>query len=261
MDLSLLPIGAAVLAELLLVVLLTKKHAYKLRPAFFAYICWGFLSDVGLYAAAQTYSQAVYFQIYLGQLVVDSAMMFAVLVELMWSLLRPIRSLLPKHTWLLIALLIVAACFLIWPLAGWTLPPHVNWRGIYLFRMQRTFGILRVAIFLVMAGFSQALSIGWRSRELQIATGLGMYSLVSLAVTVLHTYQLVGAGYHWLDLAGAMSYVVVLFYWLVSFASKAEDRQEFTPQMRTFLLAAAHMSRSARVALVSNRRSGGRNNG
>ena len=43
-------------------------------------------------------------------------------------------------------------------------------------QLQHTVSILRILFFLVLAGGSQLLSIGWRDRELQVATGLGFYS-------------------------------------------------------------------------------------
>jgi hypothetical protein len=180
--------------------------------------------------------------------------MFAVLVELTWSLLRPIRSSLPKFGWLLIAGLVVLACLVIWPVAGWAVPYNLTSGGAFLFRIQQTFAILRVVIFLALAGFSHLLSIGWRDRELQVATGLGVYSIVSLAATVLHTHQVVGLQYHWLDVLASASYVVVLGYWAVCFATKEAERKEFTPQMREFLLAAAGATRTTRMTMMQSQR-------
>ena len=116
----------------------------------------------------------------------------------------------------------------------------------------QAFMILRILFFLVLAGCSQLLSIGWRDRELQIATGLGFYSLVSLAVWIRHTGQAMGPQYHLLDQMVAVSYVGSLAYWLVSFATKEAERREFTPQMQSLLLAMAGTARSTRVALTDS---------
>jgi hypothetical protein len=118
------------------------------------------------------------------------------------------------------------------------------------FRLQQTPAILRAIFFLALAGFSQVLSIGWRDRELQIATGLGFYSIVSLAVTILHTHQLTGTQpYHWLDVLAGVSYLAALGYWVYAFATQPAERREFTPQMRSMLLAVAGAARTTRVAL------------
>jgi hypothetical protein len=115
--------------------------------------------------------------------------------------------------------------------------------------VQQTIAILRVVIFMGLAGFSQLLSIGWRNRELQIASGLGFYSMFSLAITLIHSHQSVGSYYQLVDRLGVASYVCSLVYWIVSFSQKEVERQEFTPQMRNFLLTVSGAAHSTRVAL------------
>jgi hypothetical protein len=134
--------------------------------------------------------------------------------------------------------------------AGLAVPGYLTPQGRNFFRLQQTFAILRVVVFLAMAAFSQLLAIGWRNRELQIATGLGFYSIVSLATAVIHTHQEVGAQYHWLDQVGAVSYLSALVYWVLSFATKEAERQNFSPQMESFLLIVGSTARSSRVALT-----------
>jgi hypothetical protein len=107
--------------------------------------------------------------------------------------------------------------------------------------------------FLLLAGFSQMLSIGWRDRELQVATGLGFYSIVSLAVTVLHSHQSMGDQYRNLNQYESASYILSIVYWVFSFATKEAERREFTPQMQSFLLAMAGTARSTRIALGESR--------
>jgi len=249
MDVSSLELVVAVLAEILLLVLLVRTASFRSFPAFSVYVCWGLLSDIGFCIARSVCSAESYFHIYLAQLVLDSALMFAVLVELTWSLLRPIRQTLPRYAWLGIAGLVAVAGLLLWPVAGWTFPARLTSFGVIFFRLQQDFALLRVVIFIGIAACSQAMNLSWRNREMQLATGLGAYSLVSLAVTILHTHQLVGAQYHWLDVAGSLSYLLVLFYWVACFASKEATRQEFTPQMAQFLLAAAGATRANRAAM------------
>ena len=240
----------AIATEVFLLALFVYKAGYRKMPAFFVYACcWGPLSDTIILFGYKHLSPSLYFNLYIAQLVVDSVLMFAVLVELAWSLLRPIRAQVPRYALLGIAGLIALLGVLLWPIASWSHPDRLNSTGALFFRLQQTTSLMRVCIFLLMAGFSQALSIGWRDRELQIASGMGLYSLVSLGVNVVHTYQAVGASYHWLDLLGASTYLCVLIYWVVCFATKEAERQEFTPQMRSFLLAAAGASRAARIDL------------
>ena len=235
--------------EAVLILLLIKVRIFRTLPGFFVYLCWSLFSDLSM-LSLRNLSSGAFFRAYEIQMVVDSAMIFAVLVELTWSVLIPIRSSLPKRSWIGVVLLIGVAGCILWPVAGFAVPAYLSPAGSDFFRLQQTFAILRVVVFLALAAFSQLLSIGWRNRELQVATGLGFYSLVSLAVSVMHTHQTVSLrGYHWLDEVIAASYLGSLTYWVVAFATKAAERQDFSPQMENFLLLIGGTAKAARVAL------------
>jgi hypothetical protein len=241
--------GLGIAAEAALILLLIRVRAFRALPAFFIYICWSLLSDLVLWKL-QTLPTSAYYRVYEAQMAVDTAMMFAVLVELAWSVLLPLRSSLPKHAWVGIAVLIFVAGAVVWPIAGVALPTHFNAEGQFFVRLQQVPAILRVVFFFTMAGFSQVIGIGWRNRELQIATGFGFYSILSLAVTVLHTHQMVGPQYHWLDELGAAGYLCALTYWVYAFATKEAERQNFSPQMANFLLLIGGTAKASRVALA-----------
>ena len=241
-------------------VLLLRARAFRTLPAFFTYLCWNLVSDAAL-LSLQSLPTATYFRIYEIEMVIDAAMTFAVLVELIWSVLRPLRSSLPQKAWAAIPFLILLAGLIVWPVAGLTIPGCISGQncqagqiagpGAFYFRLQQSFAILRVIVFFAMAGFSQLIGIGWRSRELQIATGLGFYSILSLGITVFHTYQLSGTqSYHWLDIAGSTGYLGTLTYWVYAFATKEAERKEFSPQMANFLLLIGGTARASRVALT-----------
>ena len=177
-------------------------------------------------------------------------MIFALLVEVAWSVLRPIRKSLPKFSWVGIAVLVAVGGLILWPIAGFVAPDNLNSAGMNFFRMQQTPAILRAVFFLALAAFSQVLSIGWRDRELQIATGLGFYSIISLAVTILHIHQEAGTQqYLWLDRVGGCQLSAALTYWVYSFATRPAERREFSPQMQSMLLAVAGAARNTRIAL------------
>lgn len=238
-------------AEAVVVLLCIRGRLFTSTPVFSSYIAWSLFIDLLVYYLRRL-SPDSYFRIYFPQMIVDSAFQFAVLVELMWAVLRPIRASLPKRAILFLILLILIAGALIWPLAGLTLPANLNPTGRFFVHLQQTVAALRVAIFLGLAGFSQLLSIGWKNREVQIATGLGFYSMVHLAIFLIHTHQIVGPSYHFLDQLDQVSYDGSLIYWMVSFAQKEQERQEFTPQMRSFLLAVTGAARGTRVALANS---------
>ena len=243
-------------AEAAIILLMLKGHVFRTFPIFSFYLCWSLFSDSSVYYIRANYSFDFFFQIYRIQLIIDSIMIFAVLVEVAWSILRPIRNALPKHSWIGIAILISVGALILWPIAGLVAPDHLLPEGMNLFRLQQTPAILRAVFFLALVAFSQMLSIGWRDRELQIVTGLGLYSIVSLAVTVLHSHQRAGAAsYTLFDRIVGVSYLAALFYWVYCFAKQPVERREFTPQMKSMLLAVAGAARTARLDLEDSAKS------
>jgi hypothetical protein len=123
-----------------------------------------------------------------------------------------------------------------------------GWRNII--HLQQTTSILRVLFFVLLAGCSQLLSIGWRDRELQIATGLGFFSLVSLAADILRQHMGMTENFNVLNRLVTVSYICSLFYWIFSFTQKEAAPREFTPQMQSFLLAVAGTARSSRIEIT-----------
>lgn len=246
---------SGMVAESAIILLMIRGRSLTSFPTFFFYLCWSLLSDAaGLYV--RTDRANLFLQFYEIQLVIDSVMIFAVLVELAWSILRPIRNSLPKYSIIGIAALVAIGAVMIWPIAGFAAPDNLNSQGMTLFRLQQTPAILRAVFFLAIAAFSQLLSISLRDRELQVATGLGFFSIVSLAVTVLHTHQSVNASYNWLDRFVGVSYLAALLYWAYCFARKPAERREFSPQMKSMLLAVAGAARTSRIELERSTKSG-----
>jgi hypothetical protein len=240
---------ASIVGEAVVCVLLLRRKVWQLLPFFCIYVAWTLASDLASSFILWKLSPFVYGRYYLGQTILDSLLQFTILVELAWSVLRPVRSSLPRGSLIVLNLLIALAGLAIWPMAGLALPQNLTGLSVFLFQIQETFAILRVACFLVMASFSQLLSIGWRDRELQIATGLGFYSIISLLVTLVHSHQTWSPQYHWLDQALSVSYLGSLSYWVMSFATKEQERKEFSPQMQQLLLLMSGGARADRVAL------------
>jgi hypothetical protein len=240
---------AGIVGESAVCGLVWKRKVWRTLPCFSIYVLWTLASDLASSLILWKMSGFVYGRYYLGQTIFDSVLQFTVLVELAWSVLRPVRKSLPRGSLVILGALIALAGLVIWPLAGMTLPQNLIHLQAVLFQLQETFAILRVACFLVMASFSQLLSIGWRDRELQVATGFGLYSIVSLLVTLLHSHQTWSPQYHWLDQALSASYLCTLTYWIFSFATKEQERKEFSPQMQQLLLLMGGGARTGRISL------------
>lgn len=249
---------AGIGAELALVGVLFARRVYKTFPIFCACITWGLCTDLGYAAVAHFYPPVgnfypvEYFRVFLVGMTIESLLEFGVLVELSWSILRPVRSSLPRGAIVVVALVIGVVCALIWPFTRSVTFGSYGPESRLLIHLEQTFAIMRVLFFLVLAGCSQLLSIGWRDRELQIATGLGFYSLISVAVSIIQAGQTWGPLYVHLNQIAAVSYLCSVVYWVFSFAAKEAARREFTPQMESFLLAVAGSARSTRVSLTES---------
>lgn len=242
----------ATLAEVVVIVLLFVRQVWRTLPIFCSYCVWDLASNLTVYLIGG-YNPASYFHFLFAQTVLDAALLFCVLVELVWSVLRPVRASLPRSSLVLVGILILVAGVAVWPFAALPALAHATTReGLLFTQLQQTTSILRVIFFLILAGGSQLLSIGWRDRELQVATGLGMYSIVSLTVAVLETHQTTASQYQHLVRIASAGYICCLVYWSFSFAHREAERREFTPQMQHFFLTMTGAARSTRIALTDS---------
>jgi hypothetical protein len=235
---------AGIAAEIAFLALLTRKRFFRHMPFFYGYLCFGVANDLAMLVIQHRYASH-YLQAFIVQMCIDSALQYGILVELAWCVLRPVRATLPRGTVAGLSLLILAAGAACWPFCG---RPNFPPLWHFLTAVQESASILRILFFLVLVVGSHLLALGWRDRELQVATGLGCYSLMSFAAIVVHSHQKVGMSYHWVDIFVALSYISSLVYWTVSFAQREAPRREFTPQMRSVLetLAAATRGPAAR---------------
>jgi len=237
--------------------LLIVRKIFKKLPLFSSYLVWLFLILWIASFATRFYSSPLsYEHIFFAASIIDVCFMLCVLVELSMSVLSPIRSSLPRWTVLAVGGVLTLAFAAIWPFAKPRGYGDLLSISQYIVRLDIASSVLRIAFFLGLAGCSQLLSIGWRDRELQVATGLGFYSFVSLSVAVLQMNVGTAAGtmqtYHLLNQVPVIGFIVASLYWLVSFAQKVPERREFTPQMESFLLALAGNARATRMAMTGS---------
>jgi hypothetical protein len=241
----------SIVGESAVCIFLLRRRVWATLPFFFTYALWALVSDLtsSFILSRWSVDSVVYGRYYIVQIVVDSLLQFSVLVELAWSVLKPSRKTLPKKSLYFLIGITAIAGMVIWPLVGMAAPKDFTRLSTVLFQAQETFAILLIACFLIMASFSQLLSISLRDRELQIATGLGFYAITRLIATLLHAHQARGNVYHYTDQVLSLCYVGTLTYWAYSFATKEQERKEFSPQMQNFLLLMSGGARSGRVAL------------
>lgn len=244
---------AGIVTEAAVVGLLIYRRVWRQLPLFCVYCAWDLLINIAGLSAHLLHSSTkapLYLTTYLLATIIDSCLQFGVLVELTWSVLRPIRASLPRFTLVAISIAILAAGAVVWPFIVIPPMPGVPLIWHVLLHLQQTVSILRVLFFLLLAGCSQFLSIGWQDRELQLATGLGIYSLVGVAVTMLQSHQTTVSQYVLLNRIAVAGFLCSLLYWVFSFAQKQAERRAFTPQMQNMLLAVAGVARADRTALT-----------
>jgi hypothetical protein len=239
------------LAEAVVVGLLIYRKAWRTLPFFCIYSVECLVGSILYYVVQRCCSPSAYFNTYFYESLLDSTLQFCVLVEVAWSVFRPFRKSLPPFTVWILGALIAGMGVVIWPFAAPT-AMHISNQAKLLLHLLQTVSILRVVFFLILAGCSHLLSIGWKDRELQVATGLGFYSLASLSVTVWHSHQTTQQQYVALEGLLAAIYLCSLLYWVFSFAQEEAKRREFSPQMQNMLLAVAGAARSTRVALADS---------
>ncbi len=236
-------------ADVIVIVLLVHRGLWRTFPVFFLYIVQAVVTDV---AAAVIFhsGRSSYASWYLAGTILDSTLLFGILVELAWSLLRPIRASLSRRALIPVAGLILAIGAVIWPFAA--LPGLSGTAGAkhLIVQLQQTVSILQIVVLLALVAGGQMFSLSWRDRELQIATGLGFYSFVSIATALLEMH-----GTSWLQYRHLFRFEIgaefcCLLYWIVTFSQKEAERRQFTPEMQRILLSVAGAARATRVALT-----------
>jgi hypothetical protein len=253
-DLAVWLAGVALEAAVTLVLLRTRIA--RLLPIFFVFSVWNVGTDLTskMVQAHYGYASLQYFHFFMVEHWLDAVVQIAVLIELAWSVLRPYRKVLPRATIYAIAAVVLAVGAAVWPFTGihgLNIPP--DW--VPLIRLERMTSVLRILFFMGLAGMSQVLAMGWRNRELQVATGLAFYSLLSLGASILHTYHASAVVFHTIDNALIGGYACVLLYWTVSFLQQEAPRHEFSPKMQDLLLTVAGSARAGRLAVEDLRKS------
>ena len=216
---------AASAVDAAILVLLVSRRMLRTLPAFFSYQAWCLCSGVaGL--VVLSFIPRDYARFYLLNISGDALFQLAVLVELGRVVLRHNRVAAPRRA--VIVLLLMTATLMVWSLARWTLPEKLPQLIVLAIRMRQIFSVLQFASLLALIWLSTLRGLRWPERALQVATGLGFYFLIDLAVMVLHTHQSFGHQYVSLDYVASFSYLGVLGYWVICFARSERDRSEAT---------------------------------
>lgn len=238
---------AGILVEAIVVCLLVLRGIWRSLPIFSFYCLWDLLANNVLVLPLSHHSSSGFLQLYLYLTIADTVLVFAVLTELGWSVLKPLHQYLPRQALLYLTALLVLLSIFLWPL---TAVQGFGKMTSLIIHIQQVSSLLRIFVFLVLAACSQFLSLGWRDRVLQVATGWGFYSLVSFGAMLIHMHMSTVFQYSSINEFVVASYLCSLLYWVYSFAQKEAERRAFTPQMQDLLLTVAGVAREQRLALA-----------
>jgi hypothetical protein len=241
--------SAGDVADTALIGLLIYRHYWRSFPVFFLYIVQAVIGDVGA-AIILHIDRPGYATWYLAVTIVDSVLLFGVVVEIAWSILRPLRASLSRRALIPLIVLIVAVAAAVWPFSALPALTGASQQRDLIAHLQQTVSITLIIFFLALIACSQLLSISGRDREVQIATGLGFFSFVSIATAFLEMHGTSWVQYQHLLRIEIGASVCTSLYWIVCFAQKEAERRAFTPEMQRLLLAVAGAAHSTRVALT-----------
>lgn len=218
-------------AEVLLLGVLLSRGGARHVPAFVGYVYWLILSDIAMYVAL---GLDLYARAFPVELWCDGMVLFVVLFDLARSVLRPLPKIASRSVLLLLIGMVAGAAPIVWRISdswsqdGWS----EAWHSVM--RMQMTLALLRILFLVLLGGLIQFLvnhsvRVGWGERELQIATGVGIYALASLAATLLQTHHWSAAVTVGIQEGVSSIFFVVLIYWIAIFSRRAVDIAGMSP--------------------------------
>lgn len=248
-----------ILGELLLLAVLIFRGSYKIFPVFTAYIIWLAISDPLLMAIlALGHGQAghLYYRAYFVFNVTQYLIELIVLFEIASVVLRPVAKMISRDMLLVLAAIMVAI-----GVGAFILTADINSATLAHPRtymvVNTTMAILRLVIFLAIAGFSQLLGLSWKNHVLQLTSGLAFYAVVTLIVELAHSHLRAGPSYYSsyvaLDHLRIGGYLCALYFWCYAFARKEAPRKEFSPQMAKILVSISGSTKRQRAVLARTR--------
>jgi hypothetical protein len=219
-------VWAGMFLAIVLLAMATWQRVFRTMPIFFCYLVWCVCSATVVPAALHL-SAENYLRYFLLSMAIDDSFHFAILAELGRAVLRYNDAASPKRSTLV--LLMTLAIVLVWSLGRWVFPTRLPAIQLTYVLLLQGFAILRVACLLTLAWWSSLHAFRWPTRALQIASGFGVYAVVSLGTALLHTHGMTGVQYHWLDQIQVASYLGALSYWVLAFGTKEVESKILIP--------------------------------
>ncbi len=214
---------STIVTEVVLLGIVSMRGLARNSPAFVVYIYWSVLGDLGTLVCYRDFPDA-YLGCCLAQSAGEGLILVLVLLDLTRLALRPLPAMVSRGVLGVFSFITAGAGAILWKFSdSWALWAKYPGYHIYL-REQPPDSLLRVLL-LLLIGFlvqflgAHSLPIGWRETDLQVATGMGIYALASLAEALATTYQrfLAQTVFFSISLGVGVIYEFCLIYWIVCF--------------------------------------------
>lgn len=212
---------AGISLEAVLLALVLWKRVYRTLPFFSCFFLWCLLSDAGM-AFASMFPNA-YLPATLANITVDALFQLAILAELGMAVVR--YNHVPPPSGTVIGLLTALAIVLAGSLNNWKVPTQLPMLDMLYLVLMQLFAVLRVVFLLTLVWRSSLQGLRWPTRELRIVTGLGVYIIATLSVAILHSHNMSGMRYHWLDQLLVGTYLWTLSYWILASTTKVAEQR------------------------------------
>lgn len=247
---------AGVAGEFFLVLILLVRRGYRTFPIFFSWICVVLLLEPTFYWLLLHTSQTTYYRIFFALNFPQYLLEVGVLAEIALSVIRPVRKTLSRGL-----LITFGSSMAVIVAIGFLAAAHANSVTLVDPRsfivVNTTMAILRLATFILIAGFSQLLGLNWKNHVLQLASGLAFYAVVTLIVELAHSHLRAGpdyaSNYYALEHLRVGGYLCALYFWCYAFAKKEASRKEFSPQMTNFLVSISGSTKRQQAVLARTR--------
>jgi hypothetical protein len=245
--------AAGLLGHFILLVVLFLRGNAKTFPLFTGLIASNIAQTVALYTVHRFGTDSDYFRGYWTFAIFEVVLQLGVLYEIASIVFRPLGVWAPDVRRKLC--LLVSVSFIIAGGLAWLASPPTERFAQSLFVKGSLFAaVLLSALFVVVTSVSTRVGLPWRSHVLQLAQGLGIYSIATFIVEAADTYF--GLPTHaddyrifrFVQHCRIAIYLCCLSYWIVSFYRKEVPRHSITSEMRNRLFhlqsaAAYHASR------------------
>jgi hypothetical protein len=201
-------------------------------------------------------SSAIYYKVYFALSFPLYLLEIGVLAEIAFNVLRPVKQTISRKL-----LTAFGAAMLLIAIVGFIVAAHLNASTLADPRAfmvaDTTMAILRLATFVLIAGFSQILGLNWKNHVLQLASGLAFYAVVTLIVDFSQSHLRGGTDYAQqffaLDHLRIGGYLCTLYFWCYAFAKKEAPRKEFSPQMTKILVSLSASTKRQQAVLARTR--------